>query len=399
MIFQIKEGAIYSTAGNETVEISSNITVLSNDQNFHKNKYGFEISPTDIQNYAAHIFIWEYILKNDITIPCIIIENDVKLKHKYEELRKDIDSLPNEWDLIIPYNKLQGNTISRNEIFPSRLGYYWGSYIYVINGEKITSMDCLKSIKQPIDEEILECSFNNSLKTLVIDTGWFDYDEENCPIYKSRGAFFIEKIKKINLWEERHKEQAVEILKYLGEKAKELNLSLFAHAGTLLGIIRHDDIMPWDDDIDLCIDENEIQLLLRAVENDNIIKYTKRIWHKTGSEYYKFFYKDGEYKEGYDYTFPFVDIWLLFHKEESSYMTSDGYEVPMADYFPGKAYELYKAPILVPHNHESILQKMYKNWDKYIKVFSWSHRKKENCIDSIIAPIQTDGKGRLMNQN
>ncbi|MBP2616642.1 LicD family protein [Chryseobacterium jejuense] len=397
MIFHIKEETITFTTDDITVEINSNISLAENDQNFHKDKYGFEMSPTDIQNYSAHIFIWEYISKNGITEPCIIIENDVKLNSTYKELCKDIYSLPNRWDLIIPYNKLQQDISLRNEIFPSRLGYYWGSYIYVLNGEKIAKLNSLKNIKQPIDEEILESSFNNSLKTLIIDTEWFEYDEENCPVYKKRGSFFMQKIKEINLWETKHKEQAVDILKYLAIKARELNLSLFAHAGTLLGIIRHDDIMPWDDDIDLCMDENEIQLLLRAVENDNIIKCTKRIWHKTGSEYYKFFYQNGEYKEGYDYTFPFVDIWLLFHKGNDSYITSDGYQTLITDYFPGRAYNLYEAPILIPAAHESILQKMYKNWDKYIKVFSWSHRKKENCIDSIIAPIQTDGRGRLIN--
>ncbi|WP_313090290.1 LicD family protein [Chryseobacterium flavum] len=396
MIFHIKDRAITFENGHMTTDITSDRLLYENDKNFHLEKYGFEMSPRDIQNYSAHICIWEYIFIHNITKPCIVIENDVELIKTYDEIIENVHSLENEWDLIIPYNKLGQGSFTKSEIFPSRLGYYWGSYFYILNAKYIKNILTLKNIKQPIDEELLEASFNNTLKTLVLDTDWFKYDEAKCPVYKDRGLFFLEKIKEINLWEDRHKEQAISILLYLAEKAKELGLNLFAHAGTLLGIIRHDDIMPWDDDVDLCMDENEINILLKAVEQDNTIKYTKRLWHKTGSEYYKFFYQDGEYKEGYDYSFPFVDIWLLFNKPQNSYLTSDGYEAFKDDYLPGKPYNLYNADIFIPNKHEIILNKMYNNWDKYIKIFSWSHRLKENCISSIIAPIKTNNEGKLI---
>lgn len=398
MIFHIKEKTIYFYNGGDTIEICSATPLQPNNQEYHLDKYGLEMSPTDIQNYSAHIFVWEYIFRNKITQPCIIIENDLKLTSSYEEICSEINTIESEWDLLIPYNKVNQEPSSRNEIFPSRLGYYWGSYFYVINAQNIKKVLSLSNIKQPVDEEILEVSFDNKLKTILIDTDWFEINEENCPIYKARSAFFLEKIQNIDLWEAAHKEQAISITLYLSQIAQKLNLSLFAHAGTLLGIVRHNDIMPWDDDIDFCMDENEIQTLLDAVEQDNKIKYTKRNWHKTGSVYYKFYFENGEQKEGYDYTFPFVDIWLLFNQGENSYITSDGYEAAKNDYFPGKKYDFFGAQILLPENDLSILYKMYKNWDKYIKVFSWSHRQKENCIDSIIAPIKTDSKGRLISE-
>lgn len=397
MIFHIKNEAIHLKNGNINVEICSNIPLQKNDPTFHTEKYGFDMSQKDIQNYTAHICIWEYIFNNGIVHPCIIIENNVELHKTYEEIVEDVNLLENVWDILIPYDKLSQTSCSKHEIFPSRLGYYWGSYFYILNGISINKILSLRNIKQPLDEEILERSFDNTLKTLILDTDWFKYNEEDCPIYNERGLFFLEKIKEINLWENGHKEQAISILNYVANTAKELGLSIFTHAGTMLGIIRHDDIMPWDDDIDLCMDENEIQILLDAVKKDNFIKYTKRLWHKTGSEYYKFFFEKGEYKDGYDYSFPFVDIWLLFNKSKDSYITSDGYEVSRSDYFPGKNYSFYGADILIPNNHENILFKMYNNWDKYIKVFSWSHRLKKNCIHSIIAPIKTDGSGKMIN--
>ncbi|MGL6128201.1 LicD family protein [Chryseobacterium artocarpi] len=395
MIFQINKDSVFLHDDHEIIEISSDIPLQKSNIHYHTQKYGFEMCPQDIQNYSAHIFIWEYILKHNIEAPCVVIENDLRLNCTYETIANETEPTSNDWDIVIPYNKLNVETDLKNEIFPSRLGYYWGSYFYIVNGKNIEKLLSLKVIRQPVDEEILEASFNNTLKTLLIDTDWFEFNEKKCPVYQNRSSFFLEKIQEINVWESNHKEQAISIMTYLANKSKELNLNLFAHAGTLLGIVRHDDIMPWDDDVDLCMDEQEIQTLLDAVQEENIIKYTKSIWHKTGFEYYKFFYENGEYKNGYEYTFPFVDIWLLFHRE-NSFITSDGYEAYTSDYLPGKEYSLHQAPILLPQNHESILNKMYKNWDKYIKVFSWSHRQKENSIDSIIAPIKTDNTGKLI---
>ena len=396
MIFHINKGSIHLHNEHGKILITSDVKIGSYDNKSHIEKYGIEINPSDIANYSAHIFIWEYILNNDLKKASIIIENDVELKYSYGEMVEHISSLNEEWDIIIPYDKLNIDPALRHEIFPSRLGYYWGSYFYIVNSIKIEKILSISEIKQPVDEEILEASFGNQLKALVIETDWFKYNEEKCPIYQSRSRFLLDKIKNINLWSEQHKAQAISILGYLAETAQKLNLNLFAHAGTLLGIIRHGEIMPWDDDVDLCMADAEINILLDFIERENVISCTKRLWHKTGSEYYKFFFKDGEHKDGYDYTFPFVDIWLLFTSEENSYLTSDGYYAKISDYLPGKECNFYNASILIPQNHEVMLNNMYKNWNKYIKVFSWSHRQKDNCIDSIVAPIETDDKGRMI---
>lgn len=396
MIFHINKGSIHLLNEHGKLLITSDVKIRSYDNKSHVEKYGFEISPSDIANYSAHVFIWEYILSNNLKKTCIIIENDIELKYSFDDINDYISTLDEEWDIIIPYDKLNTDPTLRHEIFPSRLGYYWGSYFYIVNSININRILSLSKIKQPVDEEILEASFGNQLKTLVIDTDWFKFNEEKCPIYQSRSSFLLDKIKNINLWSEKHKTQAISILGYLAETAQKLDLNLFAHAGTLLGIIRHGEIMPWDDDIDLCMPKSEIDILLEFIEKENVIRYTKRLWHKTESEYYKFFYKDGEQKDGYDYTFPFVDIWLLFTTEENSYLTSDGYHAEINDYLPGRACNFYNASILIPTNHEVMLNNMYKNWNKYIKVFSWSHRLKDNCIDSIVAPIETDTNGRMI---
>ena len=53
----------------------------------------------------------------------------------------------------------------------------------------------------------------------------------------------------------------MEILKKLLEVCKKYNLKVFADGGTLIGVIRHEGFIPWDDDIDLVMLRNDYNKL------------------------------------------------------------------------------------------------------------------------------------------
>lgn len=57
------------------------------------------------------------------------------------------------------------------------------------------------------------------------------------------------------------------LLKKFMEIAKKNNIKFMAHAGTLLGVIRHEGIIPWDDDIDFAMSEEDI-LKLNTLEKE-----------------------------------------------------------------------------------------------------------------------------------
>ena len=99
-------------------------------------------------------------------------------------------------------------------------------------------------------------------------------------------------------------------LLYLLQATKNLlvknNIKWWAEGGTLLGAIRHKDLIPWDDDIDLGIlYEDKIESVLDKLPNE--LKWVPTFFG------YKIFYKRGGkklYKRGHlqNFTYPGLDI-------------------------------------------------------------------------------------------
>jgi lipopolysaccharide cholinephosphotransferase len=53
------------------------------------------------------------------------------------------------------------------------------------------------------------------------------------------------------------KQTAIELLKITIDILNEFNINYFLISGTLLGYARHNDFIPWDDDIDLIVELNQ----------------------------------------------------------------------------------------------------------------------------------------------
>lgn len=78
-----------------------------------------------------------------------------------------------------------------------------------------------------------------------------------------------------------HKTDAINLLHKTIDILEEFDINYFLISGTLLGYIRHNDFIPWDDDIDLLVDSSIYHKLTQIAD-----KYSNlNIFHKHNTKY------------------------------------------------------------------------------------------------------------------
>jgi hypothetical protein len=119
-----------------------------------------------------------------------------------------------------------------------------------------------------------------------------------------------------------HKQTAIDLLRLTISILNEFEINHFLISGTLLGHIRHNDFIPWDDDIDILVDESILTKM-----NDIVSKYPKiNLFHKQRDDSTKICFSNGNriienecvldwekvsVREGQNnYCWPFVDMFI-----------------------------------------------------------------------------------------
>lgn len=384
-----------NNGGNETQvgTLSLNYPVQ---QEYFNEQYGFDLDIYEIKHYNEHLGILNHFITETDEEWCMIFEDVVQLFREFEFYAENLVNLPEGTELFFPFDKFQDlKNIQAPKLCAGRLAHYWGSHIYFINRAGIQKVLDRKFIDRPFDEALLELSFTDNINTVYADTDWFSFEEKETLNYTNRYKSIKNAMMNHPAWSAYQKESAVQLLRQLVGHANKLGVKLMPHAGTLLGHVRHGGIMPWDDDIDISILYTDLERLLASIKEEGLISYTEWVYKKTGSVYYKFWIPGGEAVEGYTYTFPFVDFWLVYDRGNEVHMT-DGYTFDKAKYLDVVEVEFENCRLFVQRQPDMILDKMYSNWNTQIQIFSWCHRTKKRMFKKLTLEIEIDATGRML---
>ena len=383
---------------------------VSIDYGFHKEQYGFPLSNSEILNFMAHRIAWKQFLNTNEPW-CIMLENNVSLNAELHEIYNAIQVLPEDWELFFPYDPFRiqegmiqnnpakflvnPNSWEMNDWEPYFLGYKWGNSIYFINREGARRLLSIVTIRQRLDDEILTLAKAEEVSMYAGDINRFDYKQIEPVVFCDRNKLIWKAICEGSTWTSFREEKARRLLKVMSDAAEGLKIDILLEAGTLLGYIRHGGIMPWDDDIDLAIEENKLPIFLEQLKELDGIRYGQFSEFHTGTPYYKIWYEDDEVIENYQYKFPFVDLWL-FNKNGGDLVFKNGFIYPTSASCDFVEIMFEGAKFKIPHNSIEILDTRFKDWKKKIRVYSWSHRFEKHQFIPLSLDIEVNADGRLV---
>ena len=322
-----------------------------------------------------------------------------------------MQKLPEDWDLFFPYdpseyrerlNKTNPAKLLVNPNLreiknwePYLLGYQWGNSIYFASRKGAEKLLAIHTVRQRLDDEILTMADSEELAVYTEEVAWFDYSQIKPLLFTDRRQLIWDAICENSTWTPLRKERVRYLLKVMSDTANGLHTDLVLQGGTHLGYVRHGGIMPWDDDVDVGIEEEKLPVYLEQLNKVDGISCEQYIELHTGSPYYKIWLKDGEIIENHPYTFPFVDLWL-YNSIADDLVFKNGIICPGS-----AAHDLVEvmfegSPFKIPYNSIEILDTRYRDWKKKIRVYTYSHRYESHLFMPLSLDIEVDEEGRMV---
>ena len=187
----------------------------------------------------------------------------------------------------------------------------------------------------------------------------------------------------------KYKTTAIDLLEKTIMMLNEFNIDYFLISGTLLGFVRHNDFIQWDDDIDIIVDAS----ILNKSKLDKIIEKYSDIFYFTNQHNYllKIFFKDKEIpiKHPYmeklvinknndtKYFWPFIDLFIYKYSADRQHLLFFNKQWNVSSFFPkSEQYFLnLKQKVCIPHDPDYFLKNNFG--PNYMNIFDsgdYSHK-------------------------
>ena len=160
---------------------------------------------------------------------------------------------------------------------------------------------------------------------------------------------------------------------------EKLNIEFLPMFGTLLGLVRHKGLIPWDDDMDISIDKKYFDVIMKNKDIFNnygldvyLWKYNKRM------SFIKIFYKNEKKIRIHEWSWPFIDVFAYYEKDNKFYVENsegDDYQLNKEDVLPFKTNLFENIPMNMPNNVNNVLNTLYgDDWENVCYSSSFDHK-------------------------
>jgi len=211
------------------------------------------------------------------------------------------------------------------------------------------------------------------------------YDMDNTRIKQLTNIHFND-----NVGFGKHKDIAIKLLRDTIEILDEFSIDYFLISGTLLGYVRHNDFIPWDDDIDLIVDASLIDKLPEIIQKYTKVKFITAPISKwiMKSYYEKRIILDNNTKVHWPanckWTWPFIDLFIFGYTDDKKNINFFNKNWDVTKFYPVQKKPFLGMIVSVPSDPDYFLRINYgSDYMTILKSSDYCHKYERGIGSSV----------------